>query len=367
MENLEKDLKETTETTETKSVEEVIKTEIEDLKKSLRTELEKEFKTRYEQLPSLDTETIEVKKSRSEMNKEFKDFLLTKATMTTANSPAVLSTQLNEFIVGSTGGKKSIGLDYCFKQSLDSYKLVIPRTTSGGTTSNFAKEGHAGSGSNFNIVPVELPMQVLTTRIDVSAEMMRTSGYDLIGYFNQEVNKSINKKLDKVVLVGDGSDALPFTGIANDVSASLYTQSGSGAFNPTFQDLVNFESKLHEDFRDDAVLITTKEGLAVLKGMKDNSNRPIWIPAFSDKVETIMGYPVVLTSQLPTPAVSGSTKGHMILGDLKAYHVADNSNGAEIFIDPYSGASTRTTTYYYNWYMSAGSSNPDAYSVYKLQ
>lgn len=300
--------------------------------------------------------------NKSDLNSEFKSFLNTKA-MTTTSDSVLVPPQYSEKIVEAFG-IFGIARKNAFVQNLNSNTLYIPRvTTSANPTAYWLSEGSSSADTKVDTQTVTLTMKALQSEVRISKEMLQTTGYDVLGLVQRTVGRQFSIAEDTSAFVGNNN---PFTGLFNDSGVLTYTQTAAGSITGlAYKDIVGVEAKLDPQFRLGAKWVFEPSTFAVVKGLCDTYNRPI----FNETFNTILGYPyeIISSGVLNSTSVTSSGTKYFALANMKeAIWIADNTN-FDILVDPYSLASTRQIKYLFTLFSAIGIANPNAAVVYKIQ
>lgn len=306
--------------------------------------------------------------SKSGLNAEFKSFLTNDVlkAMTTTTDPVLVPAQYSDRIIEAFGNF-GVARRNSFVQHLDSNQLIIPRvTTTANPVSYYLAEGSSSADTKIDTQSVVLNMQALQSEIHYTKEMLSSSKYDVLGLAEKTIKRQFAKTEDTAAFMGANTVSYPFTGLFNDAGILSYTQSASGSINNiTFRDLRLMEAKLDGEFRPGAKWVFDPSTFAVVAGMLDTTNRPI----FNETLNTILGYPyeVISTGVLNSTSVTAAGTKYFALANMsEAIWVADNSS-LEVLVDPYTLASSRKIRYIFNLLSAVGVANPNAGVIYKIQ
>lgn len=297
---------------------------------------------------------------QKELNEGFRDFLK-KAVNTTSNS-ILVPPQYSSVVIGGFGNY-GVARRNAFIQTLDSNIFNIPRiSTSANPAAYWLGEGVSSTASGLDTQSVQLPMKALQADVDIYKEMLNTAGYDVLQIVKNEVARKFAVAEDTQAFMGNSN---PFTGVFYDSGVLNYTQVATGSITGlAYKDLVGMEAKLDPTFRDSAKFYFDSSTFAVVKGLTDTQNRPI----FDSQNKTIIGYPyeVISNGVLNTTSVTSAGTKYFCLGDLKQLWIADNQN-LEILVNPYLNSSTRSIRYTFTQMSAMGIAQPNALVVYKIQ
>jgi HK97 family phage major capsid protein len=307
--------------------------------------------------------TFSVENDYDSLKNGFNEFIL-KNTTTTTTSSVLVPPQYSQKIV-SLYGNYGVARRNAFIQTLNSNVLHIPRETSlSSGSANYLTEGASATAGNYDVQDVTVNMYALQAELTISKEMLNTAGYDIYGMAQKTINRRFSITEDSQAFMGSAN---PFTGIFVDSNVNVYTQSASGALNPTLNDLLGMQAKLDATFRNGAKIYCDATCEAKLKGIVDTYGRPIFDP----NSNTILGYPyeVISSGVLNSTSVTASGTKYFALANLKeAVWIADLNGGAmEILIDPFAYSSTRKMKYTFTLFSAMGVPQPAAVVLYAIQ
>jgi HK97 family phage major capsid protein len=157
--------------------------------------------------------------------------------------------------------------------------------------------------------------------IPLTDELIEDSLLNIVNYCMALGVRSWMYELERVVI--DGTGVGQPLGITNDpiVIANAIARQTAGTV--TFDDLINLESAMNENFRDLSWIMRRKT-LGALRKQKDTNGQPMWTESWQTvngtqtMVPNIIGYPYDITRNAPEI----QHRGALVLGDLGMYMLA---------------------------------------------
>lgn len=180
-------------------------------------------------------------------------------------------------------------------------------------TSYWVDENDDIDESNPTTSKVTLNDYYLATRVIIPRKLLNTSAVNIMNYISNLSSRSIVVAKETAFVAGDG-DSKP-TGLRTATITGI--PQADTAFE--YDDLVNLYYGLPEQYRDNAVFMTSSAGMKLLRKLKDTTNMPIFDPAQS----TIFGRPVIESSNIPSNLGSGGNETEILFGDLSYYWIKD--------------------------------------------
>jgi len=177
----------------------------------------------------------------------------------------------------------------------------------------------------------------------VSVEALQDSNQNLADLVTNKLALRLARAEAKAYVSGAGTTEP--TGI---LSAAASTTLASGTVI-TYNDLVNVETNLDPNYRDNATWIFNANTAGTIKKMVDTVGRPLWMEqamsSIGNRVQaTLLGYPVVIDNSFPNCTVGAK---FAVLGDIKeAFIVREIPPSVAILANPYEAVGYVT---YYAW------------------
>lgn len=156
--------------------------------------------------------------------------------------------------------------------------------------------------------------------IAVPFELLQDSQIDLEGYIRRLLVERIARITNKHFTIGTGTGQ----------PEGVVTASGQGKVGATgqiasvtYDDLVDLEHAIDPAYRQAGAVRWSfhDQTLKVLKKLKDNDGRPLWLPGVtSDEPNVILNYPYTINQHIPTMAASAKS---ILFGDFSKYLIRD--------------------------------------------
>lgn len=191
-------------------------------------------------------------------------------------------------------------------------------TRNAGMTAYFHAEAVSPTQSGITYSQVTLTPARLSTLSDpISQELIEDSLVNMINEVGIEAMQAMAYKEDLVGFTGTGVVADGgFTGICNH--ASVQTVQFTGALSGLdFTAINNLLHKLPASRRIGAQFFANKEIASLVRGIKDNNDRPIFIESMSANVpSTLFGFPFIEADAMPDTTVTDG-QGFLVFGNLR--------------------------------------------------
>ena len=177
-------------------------------------------------------------------------------------------------------------------------------------TVDYVAEGNAIGESDAAIGTVVLSPKMLACISKVSNVLARDVSFDIVAYVEGAVARAIANKLDYEILFGaGGTTALEgITGKTGIVSATSAT-----TLTLTWDEVRKAMSKL-KGYKANCTVVVSQTVADIIHGFKDGAG--IYIFRQGEELTNIDGHPVVISDQMPEPAVG---KALLIAGDFQQY------------------------------------------------
>ncbi len=224
--------------------------------------------------------------------------------------------------------------------------VSMPRS-SGVTVSWKGETGDAADGQP-TIDEVTLSPKRVTAFTDLSRQLVRQSSPDVEAMIREDFFSAIANAIDKVALVGGGSNEP--VGILSDSDISIVyaggaTASGTNANGaaPKRADLVNLEKAVALENADLGSLgyVTNAKVRAFLKNLEVSSGSGRF--AWDGMNNEVMGYPAMTTSNVPSNLSKGSANdlSAIIFGNFQDLMIGQ-WGGLDLIVNPYTKAKKGT-------------------------
>lgn len=156
--------------------------------------------------------------------------------------------------------------------------------------------------------------------LKVSIELAQDNAFDLQGRLSGWMGKRIARKMSVDFLTGDGTGE-PL-GLLTGKAA--YDEITSNSAGPSYAELLATVHAVDPDYRDGASWVMNDATLAVLRGLLDGNDRPLWMPSDTGSLATglpggtLLGYPVVIDQAMPS--IGDQTK-FLAFGNMKEAYI----------------------------------------------
>lgn len=123
---------------------------------------------------------------------------------------------------------------------------------------------------------------------------------------------------------GDGSGK-PFGFRSSDITPTSVAQVGAGL---AYADLVKLRWSLGAAYATRGTFVTSPEGLALIEGMVDGNNRPLYRESIADGIPaTLLGRPIEIIDEIPANLGAGTNETELWYGDFKSgYTIGDRGD-----------------------------------------
>ena len=189
-----------------------------------------------------------------------------------------------------------------------------------GITAYWVAENATITASDPTVGKKDLVDYYLATRVLVPRKLLNTSGVNVIRYIGELAARALQSTEETAFVSGDGSSKP--TGLR---SASVGEVAQAGA-NLAYDDLVNIFYTLPEQYRDNAVFLTSSAGMKLIRKLKDSNGLPI----FDMRDQTIFGKAVIESEDIPANLGTGVNETEIWFGDMWYYWIKD---GETLFMD----------------------------------
>ena len=220
--------------------------------------------------------------------------------------------------------------------------ISIPKI-SAGVSATFVGEGSAVSEVNQTFAAVTLAPKTLGAFTDISRKLMAQSDPSAEAVVRNDLLNAVAGKLEDVTIEGGGSnEPTGITQTAGIGSVAIGTNGGA----PTFASVVNLVREVEVDnaaLSDNLAFLTNPKVKAKLSTTAKGSGDSVQI--MEAPWNSLYGYPVAVTSHVPSDLTKGSTSGTcsaMIFGDFSQLIMGFWSS-PDVLVDPYTGGSAGNT------------------------
>lgn len=205
---------------------------------------------------------------------------------------------------------------YAFVFKMDG-KFDLPVEATGVTAYWVTTEADADiTESNPTLTKKSLEDFYLASRVRVPYKLMNSSAISIENFVSSLSARGLRNAEETAFVAGDGSDKPTGIRLAGMPSIS------QASTHYTYEDLIDLIYTVPEQYRANGVLMTSTVGVKILRKLKDLDGLPI----FNAENNTILGYPLLECTDIPTNVGSGSDKTEMIFGDLQEYWIKDGES-----------------------------------------
>lgn len=189
-----------------------------------------------------------------------------------------------------------------------------------GVVAYWVGENQQITESNPTIDKKNLYDYYLAARVLIPRKLLNTSAFNIINYIGELCSRKLRDTEETTFVAGDGSGKP--TGIRSANFASI-NQVGA---NFDYDDLVNLFYELPEQYRQNAIFMTSSAGMKLLRKLKDLQGNPI----FDVRDQTIFNRPVVEMADIPANLGVGMDETEVLFFDPWYYWIKD---GEKMFVD----------------------------------
>ena len=205
----------------------------------------------------------------------------------------------------------------------------IPKKTAAASAAWIATEGGAASESEMTVGNIAMTPKTLGAFTDVTRQLMIQSSMDVEALIRDDLATAIALAIDLAGLEGSGASGQP-TGILN--TSGINSVTNFAAANPTFAEVVSFETALAEDnaLMGNLAYILPASMYGALKTTEKASGTAQFVV---EPGGTINGYRSIVSNQ--------GTAGNMYFGNFSDLLVGF-FGGLDLVVDPYTASTTGT-------------------------
>ncbi|NCD40563.1 MAG: phage major capsid protein [Bacteroidia bacterium] len=227
-------------------------------------------------------------------------------------------TELSSFILQAKDKiAKMRKLAFVFQMS-GNFQLPTEGT---GVTGYWVDENETITESNPTLNKKTLGDYYLAARVLIPRKLLNTSAYNIVNYVGELCARSLRNKEESAFVAGDG-DAKP-TGLRSASLTGTIAQAGSAL---EYKDMVKLYFALDEQYRDNAVFLTSSLGMQAILNVEDDNGRPI----FDFNTTKVLGKPLVESADIPANLGSSADTTEIYFGDMWYYWIKD---GEKMFVD----------------------------------
>lgn len=185
-------------------------------------------------------------------------------------------------------------------------------------TAYWVEENAEVTESNPTTGSVVLDDHYLAARVLAPWKLLETSAYAVTNYFSTIAAYRLAEAEEKAFIAGSGTGQPK--GIRSATITSVGTQAGATF---SYNDLLTLYFGLPIQYRRNAVIITSTNGVKLTAGLTDTNGRPIFIPG--QPLEQVFGKQILETNNIPEN-LGGGTETEMYIGDPFYYWIKDGQS-----------------------------------------
>jgi HK97 family phage major capsid protein len=204
--------------------------------------------------------------------------------------------------------------------------------------------------------------------IDLSKQLIIQSKAvpSIESFVMEQIMAGIAEAVQNAAINGDGSGANP-TGVRNQSGVSTVSMGTPDGGAPTWAKMVEFETTLAADDADRGSIsfVTNSKVRGKLKTTDKGSDTGNYIWNTAESATPVNGYPVAITSQVPSNLVegaSGATLSSIVFGNWQDLMIGQ-WGGLDIGINPYTKMKEALIEYVPNMYMDVAVRHPESFVV----
>ena len=173
----------------------------------------------------------------------------------------------------------------------------------GGVSCAWTAEGAEKPDSEAEITQQQFKTYEVSAYTELSHTLINRSAVDVEQLLTQLFRTAILMKIDRAILNGDGNGKP--TGILQTAGIGSVPRADVGLVG--YNDLVDLESSIAPEFRENAVFVMADGAAQYLKKIKDKNDRPLFSvdPSFGAAVRTLMGYNYFRSRRMSALGVAG--------------------------------------------------------------
>ena len=202
------------------------------------------------------------------------------------------------------------------------------------TDANWIAEEAESTAGNDTLRSISLSAHKLIRLVEITAKLQAMSVPAFERWIISTLVKKMRAAIEKAIISGTG------VGQPAGVESLTFNETNSITTNSniTYDNLVDLESLLGEDYEANAVFVMNKKTLAQVKKLKDDTKKPIFERIAEDGFKgALLGYPVRRSKYVPD--------GVIYLADWKAAYVINFTQSVEISESREAGFKSGNTVY----------------------
>lgn len=197
--------------------------------------------------------------------------------------------------------------------------INYPTTDATSEEGEIVGENQAVSAQDFTVgVKTIGAFKYSSKSVAVPFELLQDAVIDLDAHINQRLAQRIARITNKHFTTGSGSGQP--TGI---VTAATVGHTATATADITFEELIDLEHSVDPAYRQSGQcrFMFHDTTLKALKKLKDDQNRPLWLPGVAVREpDTVLGYAYTINQHMPTLAAEAKS---VLFGDFSKYIIRD--------------------------------------------
>jgi len=189
-----------------------------------------------------------------------------------------------------------------------------------GVTAYWVDDNATITASDPTIEKRSLSDYYLAARVLVPRKLLNTSAYNIVNFIGELSSRKLRDTEESAFVAGDGVGKP--TGVRGAGLGAIVQ--GEATFK--YKDIVNLYYELPEQYRQNAIFMTSGAGMKLIRSLTDQNNMPI----FDVRDQTIFNRPVMECVDIPANLGVGMNETEIIFFDPWYYWIKD---GEEMFID----------------------------------
>jgi len=286
---------------------------------ALKSEILEEMKGSLKDEVKVNSDEEKVEKSADFIRKACNGELEKKAIDSTTDSFGyTVPTELSDFILKAKDKiAKMRKLAFVF-QMAGNFDLPTEGT---GVTGYWVGENETITESNPTIGKKTLVDYYLAARVLIPRKLLNTSAYNIVNYVGELCARKLRDTEETAFVAGDGSSKP--TGLR---SASLTGSQAQASTSLAYNDIINLFYALPEQYRENAVFLTSALGMKAIRKIVDDNG----VPIFDLRDQKMFNRPVIESSDIPENLGSSANTTEIYFGDMWYYWIKD---GEKMFVD----------------------------------
>lgn len=208
-------------------------------------------------------------------------------------------------------------------------EISIPRQT-GVSQAYWVGEGGAPTESQPALGQIKMSPKTVAAYTDLTRRVMNYTTLDMESFVRNDIMKQMGIEIDRAALYGTASNSEPM-GLRN--TTGILTQTVASAGNPTFAEIVGFESKVAAQNADFGALcyVTTPTVRGNMKSTPKVSGQPIYV--WGEGTNPVNGYRGEVSNQIASNEIWFGNWSDLVIGFY---------SGLDLMVDPFTFSNSGT-------------------------